>query len=282
LGFLLDNYYQHSKSNRESVGERIDTAFTKRFGDCASVHLFRGQRAVTRAWDARGSEYDDDVSKEGREGFERELSNAEQELKKAWEIDSTDPAIAEEMITVCMGKGHSREEMEKWFQRALATGRDGYPSCAAKVYYLAARWHGSLAEQLEFAKECLTHPEWGDRTALILWRTHASHQKINKLPLSYFTQPAVWSDIKESFTAYFKSVPFAEALHIRYAYHAWLARDWPLLNEQLALGDPVFCDLSQIGGKKVFDQMVADAKLHKANSGETAEGDAPGATKSSN
>lgn len=267
---MLNDSYQNSKSNREAAFKRIDAALIRRFGDCASIHLLRGKRAIDRAWEARGGGYANTVTQEAWTTFGRELLTASKELECAWQLDPKEVSIAENMITVCMGLGLPRNAMEEWFNKGIATGQDGSNLCDGKLYYLAARWHGSLEQQLEFARECLQHPEYGRAAVLSLWQTHKSHQSVNQLPRSYYAQPAVWNDIKQSFSKYFQVYPDAVPLRMRYAYHAWLAKDWKTLSEQLARADPNVTDMKEIGGRAVYDQMAAGAKKHQGKPEKTS------------
>lgn len=249
------------KAKRDHVNSMLEQALTSRLGDCATIHYLRGAAAITRAWQARGNGTVSTVSKEGAEIFQQELKAALPELERAWEL-APHVDIAESAIAVCMGEGRPVEEMEKWFQRGRSTGQDTSELCDAKHRYLSERWHGTFEQQLAFARECLAHPEYGTSTALLVWRTHYDHRYAAKLPQSYLAQPEVWPEIKQSFNTYFAANPEDRHYRSYYAQHAWVAKDWPVLNEQVAFIDPAFSDLEWMGGLKVYDQMMAVAKRH--------------------
>ncbi|MBK8475747.1 MAG: hypothetical protein IPL39_05395 [Opitutaceae bacterium] len=257
---LLDDYFRTPGESRVDAWRRIDAALEARFGDCATIHFLRGRRAIRLGWEARGHGYASTVTREGWAKLGQELLVARRELELAWKLDPKDPQTAEKMITVCLGQGTSRAEMEEWFQRGLSTGRDCSDLCSNKIYWLAPRWYGSDLEQREFARECLARPEWGNRVALNLWSIHSDRQDVGKLPVSYFAQPEVWADIKQSFEAFFRRNPDAYSWHVRFAYHAWLAKDWEVLRREIALGDPARSNLERIGGREVYERMAADAK----------------------
>jgi hypothetical protein len=288
----FEAFWEDPRYGREVIFRQVEKAVADRYGNCATVHLLRGNEAILRAWDARGSNFAEQVTDEGRRVFEEQLHVARKELARAWALDPSEPMIAEKMITVCMGLSLPRDEMEAWFQRGQSA-RAYYPSlCRAKSLYLSPIWLGSLDEQLAFSRECLAHPEYGSEAALTLWRAHKNNQSINDLSSDYFARPDVWDDIKKSFDAYFEREPDMVSMRMQYAYHAWLAHDWRTLARQLALSDPAVTDLRRFvpapslspdegvmmdpakeakleaeqmaAGRAVYDQMVSDSKTHPA------------------
>ena len=261
----LDALWRGAKDSRDNVAKQIDSALGARFGDCATVHYLRAARAIQRAWEGRGVGHADTVTKEGAQVFKHELEIAYKELGESWQLAPNEADTAEAMITVCMGLGLPQEDMEQWFQRGLATGQDASELCEKKHYSLAARWGGSLEKQLAFSRECLAHPEYGWTVTLLLWDTHQDNRTINNLPLTYYAQPEVWADIKQSLSAYLERFPESVRYRMFYAYHAWLAQDWSLLKQQLTLVDPAKSEWQKIGGRKIYDQMLADVKARAGN-----------------
>ena len=262
---LLALTWKNNEEHRDQIASLLDDGLTRRFGDCATVHYLRAQQAVQRGWVARGNGTASTVAREGWVAFERELHTAQLELDRAWQLDPHDVDIAETAITTCMGLGAPREDMERWFKRGLAAGPDASALCDAKHYFLAPKWGGSRQAQFAFARECLAGRGYGSRSHLLLWITHYQVQRQTPLPESYFAQPEVWADIKRSFEAFFAVCP--EEMHYRvdFAYHAWVAQDWPLCAEQLGLVEPELSDFSWIGGREVYERMVAEVKAHQAN-----------------
>lgn len=262
LADALEITWSGSKSGREFVAAQVDAVLSKRYGDCATLHLLRGVRLTRVAWDARGHGLPHTVTAEGQQEFERVLLQAKPELERAWALDPHDGNTAAAMIIVCIGLHRPAEEMEMWFRRGVETGQDADDLASNKNYYLGSYWHGSLEQQLAFSRECLAHPEWSERSLLQLWRTHAEHQSIGDLPLAYFARPEVWNDIKLSLSKYLERNPDATNRRFRYAYHAWLAQDWPVLREQLPQLDLGAVNLERYGGVTVHQKMLSDAKAH--------------------
>lgn len=105
------------------------------------------------AWVFRGSGYASSVSENDMVHFNRCLNNARKFLEKAYQLNTNFPFSATEMITVVMGQGGSRSEMEKWYQRALSAKTSNPQTYLYKALYLQPKWHGSVEEVLSFAYE---------------------------------------------------------------------------------------------------------------------------------
>lgn len=245
------------KSQQERTVGLLDEAISRRFGDGASLHLLRGTRAIRAAW--RVTELKD-TSKDEWTEFIRLLTTARKDLEQAWQLDQTDPNIAAQMIHVCAGLNLPRDEMDKWFRRALATGKDASAACDAKLDYLSKWKLGGPEDCVAFGRESLAHPEYGWKSGLYLWYAHWNNQTYRQLPPGYLARPEVWGDIKESLAAYLVRYPQSHGIRLDYLYHAWLARDWSVAKEQFALLDPTNLSLARIGGQPAYDAMIADLK----------------------
>ena len=93
---------------------------------------------------------------------------AEEELEKAWKLDPTLPQIGKDMIWVCIGRGHNREVMEKWFQRAMVADEDYLDAGQAKLEYLHPKWHGRKELMLGFAQQFAATKNWDSDIPLIV------------------------------------------------------------------------------------------------------------------
>jgi len=238
LAVRTEDYFGTDAKWRKTSEDALDPVLAARSGTEAFRHYLQGARAVQRAWEARGTGFANEVKPEGWAGFRAALVEARRELESAWTKGFQHIWVAEKMITVCLGEGAPRDEMEQWFARGLATGYDADDLCSAKAWYLDERWHGSLEERLRFGRECLAHPEWGRRAVLALWTAHRDHRSLCKLPESYFGRPEVWRDLKDSYSVFLAVNPNAEADRVFYVYLAWIAKDWAVVREELPRADP--------------------------------------------
>ena len=107
------------------------------------------------AWGARGDGWSDEVTPEGAVGFQQNLELARQHLTAAWELNPSDPGAATCMISVIMGESGDKTAMRQWFDRAVAAELDCQDAYNGFIWALRPRWHGSHAEMLLFADECV-------------------------------------------------------------------------------------------------------------------------------
>lgn len=115
----------------------------------------RGAFLIRFAWDARGSGLASTVTDDGWRLFAQRLADAEDALVAAYELAPDRPHAPTSMLTVCMGRGHPRDEMEEWFERALRAEPDNMQACHKKLEYLHPKWHGSPEEHIGFAWQCV-------------------------------------------------------------------------------------------------------------------------------
>lgn len=223
--------------------------------------LLRGRAYIQMAWEARGTGYANTVTQAGWQEFARRLGIAEQALNKAWELNPLDSRIAVKMLTVALGQGKSRSDMELWFKRAMNLDPDCYDACYAKLYYLEPKWYGSVEEMLKFGRECVQSQVWGGKVPLILADAHWSiFQQYNKIGEDYWKLPGVWDDLHASFERFFQLNPKAISWRHNYAWYAYHCRQWDELSKQLTLLGST--NYAYFGGKAEFDKMLRELTEH--------------------
>ncbi len=126
------------------------------------------------------------------------------------------------MMVICRGQGRPREEMEEWFDRAVAADPDDQEVYVERLTYLRPRWHGSHEAMLEFGRRCLDEGNFRGRTALMLARAHWMIAEDTNNPLGYVRQPKVWKDISACYTKCLEVLPDS---HEDRSYFARLACD---------------------------------------------------------
>ena len=247
------------QDNAQDLRARIDAVLQVRFGDCATAHYRNGERLLDVIRDqtaGRNSIRPTEKNPEAQSG----IATVQAELERAWQLDCTDPDIAASMIDVCRFRKLPQTEMDQWFQRGLATGRDGTGCCRAKFTYLSPQWHGNLKEQLAFVRECTAHPEYGWAGPLLAEQAHREYRSTNDLAEDYLARPEVWADIRQGYEAYLRQYPDEMRERLAFARHAWIAHDWAVLGAQLKQLDPSVLDLARVGGKVGYQQMVTAAQ----------------------
>jgi hypothetical protein len=221
--------------------------------------------ALTRyAWDARGGGWAETVTPEGWRGFQERLRLARAALTEAWELDNTNSLAAASMITVCMGEGADRQEMERWFKRALDADPGNFNACSRKLTFLEPKWGGSAEDMLAFGRELLrtsTDPR-SVRLATVLvdvhWNLAASVGGGDAPEPAYFAEfPEAWEDVRQAYEAYLKQAPGSRYHRTRYAVIAAWAQRW-------AVADAQFDQLGERCSREVVPEGVIKALREQA------------------
>lgn len=109
------------------------------------------------AWAWRGSGFADTVTEEGWERFRENLEAAESLAGALDEEGCRSAALFSAWITLGMGRGYDRKEMEDLLRRGLEADPRYHPVYANYAYYLLPRWHGSAREVERFARDSIKH-----------------------------------------------------------------------------------------------------------------------------
>jgi hypothetical protein len=139
---------------------------------------------------------------------------------------------------------------------------DDYPACTGKLNYLKARWYGSDAEELDFARQCGQTRRWSSRMPLLICTTHYDLMSSAQNPDAYAKQPEVWNEVHPAYVRYLRQYPQDVEVRNAYAEWAWRSGHMGILNEQFTLlGDAVYPN--EFGGdaslRKLKEWLVAYA-----------------------
>lgn len=115
--------------------------------------IYLGKIEITRAWKDRGSGYADTVTEEGWKGFYLHLERATAHLQKATSLAPPDPETYAALLIVAKGQGWPKSEMMKLVRAGAAIDPDYYSLYTNALDYLAPKWGGSEAEQVDFIKQ---------------------------------------------------------------------------------------------------------------------------------
>ena len=171
----------------------------------------RGRIFQIAAWGERGDGWADSVTPSGEIGWRRNLSLARQHLTAAWELNPSDPGAAACMIAVTMGETGDKALMRLWFDRAVAAQMDFQEAYNAFAWALRPRWHGSHAEMLLFAEECVRSDRFDTLVPsnyLKLVREIASEESDHD---AIYKRPAIYRNLKFVLGKYLRSsdMPFS-------------------------------------------------------------------------
>ena len=195
----------------------------------------KGEVCVQWAWQARGSGVAATVTEKGWKLMGERLTEAEAALEKAYELDPKDPRAPTEMLNVVLGNSSPREEMEKWFKRAMEADPDNFQACAKKAYYLTPKWNGSEEEELAFANECYNSDNWRGSLPFMLQEVHRGLADDSGAPETYYARPEVWKDIQRVYEPFLQAEPDNKSVRSAYCYYACRSGHWALANKQFEL-----------------------------------------------
>lgn len=265
---------------RESRHAEIDRALVRAK---ASKHLrltIQGLFLISHAWDARGSGTADTVTPEGSRLMVERLVAAKDALTKAWKLEPNNWHAANGMITVCMGLSLDREEMERWFERAMKANPDNYAACTAKLMYLSPKWHGTVQEYLSFAWKCV-RTENGDGflpfavtqsffldSQSYLYERQETRDRVR----AFYEDRRVWAVIRQAMKIQLTRRPDDRHIRSQFARAACLAGRYELaLREFELLGDQF--ESGVFSGKPEYDAFRNEAA---AGCQQSPPGQAPG------
>jgi hypothetical protein len=130
---------------------------------------------VARAWEARGSGWAKDTSREAFDTFFRLLDRAQDLCEQAVAAAPEDPTPWVTMVTLAMGQQRDREYFDAVWKEL--TNRDPYHpqghTCA--LQYLAAKWHGSHEEMFGFARSAAAAAPPGSPLVLLPLQAHVEY-----------------------------------------------------------------------------------------------------------
>jgi hypothetical protein len=235
---LLDDVikgYIRLGEDRKEAFDRIDAILAKIPALKSTRLQLKGRFLIDYAWDARGAGVASTVTKEGWEKFEERLTEARKVLEEAWTAAKPgESRAAALMLWVEIGIGGDRDEMEKWFERAMkGSGGSNIQACKAKLTWLTPKWHGSPEEVLAFGRACRDTKNW--RAGITLLIADAHWAVIEMLPLEqqreYFRSDEFWNDISPVYEEYLKHYNEDYPQHSHYAAYCSLATRWEVADK---------------------------------------------------
>ena len=229
----------HAGEMDESTLTAISTGITKAFAvedkDDPVDTTLQGEFYVNDAWCARGSGYANTVNDEGWRLFHDRLEKANTILTDLYVKHPEEPGISKTMMTVVLGQGLSRDQMELWFHRGLKVTTDVYPYYMSKRYYLLPRWYGSSDTVWKFGQECAESNDWAGKVPLILFE--AIDDSGSDDPGVYESSD-VWTPLEKVFRGYLEHYPDSSIYRSHFLKCAVAGGHWDVAAQQIEiLGD---------------------------------------------
>lgn len=221
-----DNAYEAHHiltGDRDAALELVEAAL----GDDPEVRpLFlriRGLHLIRDAWDARGSGPAATVPPDAWPIFHDRLAEAGEVLEEAWRLRPDDPHAATTMLTVQRDVG-DRDEMERWFERAMEADPDSYKACASKMEWLNPKWHGTSTEaMLAFGRACGASGRWRTSIPLLLPDAYFEIDRYMSRGQArdFFRSQQVWEELQAVYEGHLRYYPDDRARRCEYAIYAY-------------------------------------------------------------
>lgn len=248
--------------DRKMFFDAIDAPLQKAMPDKALPHLIRGKFYIRYAWDARGSGWANTVTPDGWKLMHERLLEAQKALEKAWELDPYCWQAADQMLTVALGENWTYQQMDVWFNRAVAVEPAERQIYSDKLYFLEPKWHGSPQAMIKFGRQCRDGRYWGAEIPFVLLTAY--DRLLEYLPpgqreLFFQQEPAVWADVQSLYVPYLKANPESAPARSSYCNYACRTAHWDEAAKQFEiLGDQA--EPSRFGGRAQMEQYRATAK----------------------
>lgn len=171
------------------------------------AHFMYGNFLIDKAWEARSGAVASNVSEKQITGFYDYLNQAEQELQKVKELDSSFTAVYCSLLKVALGQSE-KQKAYKLFDEAFQLAPEQLDYHTNMLVLLTEKWLGSEQEMFEFARKHASRESSGALKGLI----PAAHFEAQlfldaKETEAYFAQADVQKEIREAYAGIENSVP---------------------------------------------------------------------------
>jgi len=221
-------------SDRSELARPIVDEWVARDSRSPTALIARGKFLIGYAWKARGGKLAKDTPFGAQRLFRVRLQAAAVDLARAAEMNPRDPNAAAGMITVIVGLGRPREEMERWYRRAIDVAPGHFHARLNKTMFLAPKWRGSEDEVLAFGRECARDAERHPYAGLILAEALEevdSDRRISGEKEIYLARPEVWEQVQSAYDRFFAKYPDDIRARFYFIRMAYRAERWELVTE---------------------------------------------------
>lgn len=219
--------------DRKPEFDRLFAQMDSALGGTAWPLLLKGSFYIDYAWSARGNDIAARVPPDALKLFRERSEIAHEALVQAYRLDPHDPEAPTTMLTVMLALG-DRQEMETWFQRAMAADPDNLRACLAKLHYLEPRWYGDPRAMLQFARDCQAEGNYRGQVAFLPAMTHEDLSNFSKDPATYLGSAPVWHEVRANFEEGLPIAPRSWNQHTLYGGLAIYAGEWKTADEQFS------------------------------------------------
>ena len=240
------------------AAEKVDGALAK-VPELDVMRLqLKGAALIDAAGEARGVGLADTVTDEGWRKFKERLTQAKDVLERSWTLRPSGRRTPDLMLSVVNGLDGDRDEMEKWFARAMEADGDDVEACILKMDYLDPKWHGSREEVLAFGQACRATKNWRAGITLLAADAHqrVAGQMTPQEYRAYKKSEPVWGEIRAVYEEYLGHYPEDYSRRSDYATHCCFCG-------QFAKSDEEF---KRVGDKLIGSRLFPEATMRQCRS----------------
>jgi len=164
---LLPHLYLHTEEI--TAEDYLELPFL--YPDVSYAHYLRAVYFYNYAWEARGLGLTNTVGQKNYALFYERLRYARTDLKKAYELAPNEQTYWAELYNLVKHfKNKESDKLEDDLYGLIKENAMQNPYCIQRVSHMKkARWGGSHEESLEWAREVVSHSEYGDSLKVILF-----------------------------------------------------------------------------------------------------------------
>ncbi|MGH7146176.1 MAG: PDZ domain-containing protein [Planctomycetota bacterium] len=229
-------------SDRQQFCQPFLDAIAKSAPDSSLLHLMQGRVEMAAGWDARGGGWSNQVTDAGAQQFGLLLTDARSDFQRAYSLDHHDADAMAEMIYCCMGLGDTNDQMDGYFQAALAANPNNTNAYHNRLWSLMPRWGGSHEQMRKVADHAVEqyrlHPATTSyEVPLEILELHdffCNDYTLNAkdavergtLTEKYWSSPGVWKDVHGVFDLILAQLPGDRLVQSQYLYWAVRCQQW--------------------------------------------------------
>lgn len=168
---LLNHLYIDKKNGIEILSSEDYLELPALYPSVSYAHYLRGVYFYHFAWEARGLGITNTVGQKNYALFYERLRYARKDLKKAYELSSTEQTYWGELYNLVKHfKNKESDTLEKELYALIQEHAMQNTFCIERVSHLKkARWGGSHKENLTWAREVVSHTKQGDAMKIIIF-----------------------------------------------------------------------------------------------------------------
>src|ERR1035437_7428561 len=149
---------------------------------------------------------------------------------------------------VVMASEDPREEMAKWYGRAMRINPDSTDACSAKAWWLER--HGFREEEMAFLDECVKAADFTNEKLFLPLQVHRARAMWSQD--QYYERPDVFPGLQLMYEKLLSYEPDNREFRSWYAFYATKAKQWSIAKKQFdILGDNP--NVTAFGSKSAYE-----------------------------